>query len=109
MPSTPISITTLDDPRVGHYRKLKDKVLLMATGGVYEVTRLGVFSPEMVDRPELGAGEVGFLVAGIKKLEDAKVGDTITHKDRVAAEPLPGFREVKPMVFSGVYPIDSAD
>jgi GTP-binding protein LepA len=89
--------------------KLKDKVLLMATGGIYEVTRLGVFSPEMVDRPDLGAGEVGFLVAGIKKLEDAKVGDTITHKDRVAAEALPGFREVKPMVFSGVYPIDTAD
>src|SRR5436190_1497354 len=89
--------------------KLKDKVLLMATGGVYDVTRLGVFSPEMVDRPELGAGEVGFLVAGIKKLEDAKVGDTITHKDRVAAEALPGFREVKPMVFSGVYPIDTGD
>ena len=89
--------------------KLKDKILLMSTGGVYEVTRLGVFSPEMVDRPELSAGEVGFLVAGIKKLQDAKVGDTITHKDRQATEALPGFREVMPMVFSGVFPIDSAD
>jgi GTP-binding protein LepA len=89
--------------------KLKDKVLLVATGGIYEVTRLGVFSPEMVDRQELSAGEVGFLVAGIKKLQDAKVGDTITHKDRPTTEPLPGFREVVPMVFSGVFPIDTAD
>jgi GTP-binding protein LepA len=89
--------------------KVKDKVLLMSTGAIYEVVRLGIFSPEMIDRQELSAGDVGFVVAGIKKLQDAKVGDTITHKDRVTTEPLAGFREVKPMVFSGVYPIESGD
>ena len=63
----------------------------------------------MTDRQELSAGEVGYLICGIKTLADAKVGDTITHKDKPAAEPLEGFSEVKPMVYSGIYPIESKD
>ncbi len=88
---------------------LGERVKLMATGALYEITRLGVFAPEAVDRRSLSAGEVGFLVAGVKRLEDAKVGDTLTHKDRSATEPLPGFRVVKPMVFSGIFTVDSAE
>ena len=86
-----------------------EKVSLMATMAVHEVTRLGVFAPNPVDRTELAAGEVGFIIAGIKRLPDARVGDTVTHKDRPAPSALPGFKEVKPMVFSGIYPVESAD
>jgi GTP-binding protein LepA len=86
-----------------------ERVQLMATGATYEVTRLGVFAPDIVDREEMKAGDVGFLIAGIKQLTDARVGDTVTHKDRKAATPLPGFRETKPMVFSGIFPVDNAD
>ncbi len=86
-----------------------EKVRLMATGAQYEATRLGVFAPTAVDRDELSAGEVGFMVAAIKQLADAQVGDTITHRDRQADSPLEGFQEVKPMVFSGIYPVESAD
>ncbi len=89
--------------------RVGERVRLMASGSTYEVTRLGVFAPEAVDREELAAGEVGFVVAGIKRLADARVGDTITHRDRPADEPLEGFREVKPMVFSGVFPVDNGD
>jgi len=88
---------------------LGDRVKLMATGAVYEVTRVGVFAPEATDRKTLSVGEVGFLVAGVKRLEDAKVGDTVTTKDGAATEPLPGFRVVKPMVFSGIYPVESSE
>ena len=87
--------------------RLKEKICLMESGATYEVLRLGVFAPEMVDREELSAGDVGFLICGIKKLVDAKVGDTITHKINPALEPLPGFADIKPMVFSGIYPIES--
>ena len=86
-----------------------DKVILMETGAEYEINRLGVFAPEMVDRKTISAGEVGFLICGIKVLKDAKVGDTITHRNRAATESLPGFADIKPMVFSGVYPIESKD
>jgi GTP-binding protein LepA len=89
--------------------KLREKVVLMGTAAQYEVSRIGVFSPGPCDRAELGAGEVGFVVAGIKTLKDARVGDTITHKDRPASEPLEGFKEAKPMVFSGIYPVESSD
>jgi len=87
--------------------QLKEKICLMESGATYEVLRLGVFAPEMVDKQELCAGDVGYLICGIKKLADAKVGDTITHKNDPADEPLPGFADVKPMVFSGIYPIES--
>ncbi len=86
-----------------------DKVRLMATQREYEVIRLGVFSPEIMDVPQFSAGQVGFLCANIKELGDAKVGDTITHADRPAETPVPGFKEVKPMVFCGLYPSESAD
>jgi GTP-binding protein LepA len=83
------------------------RVKLMATGGHYEVEHLGVFTPraERVDR--LAAGEVGFVVAGIKKVADVAIGDTLTEARRPAPAPLPGFKEIKPMVFAGLYPVDA--
>ncbi len=86
-----------------------DKIQLMANRKSYEVLKIGVFSPHPVEVQELSAGEVGFVIAGIKVVRDAKVGDTITHLHRGAETPLPGFKEVKPMVFSGLYPVDTAD
>lgn len=89
--------------------RMNDRIRLMATGKEYEVLRLGVFSPEAKDVDVLAAGEVGFLCGSIKELGDAKVGDTITLAERLAAEPVPGFKEVKPMVFCGLYPSESDD
>ena len=86
-----------------------DTVRLMSTGKEYEVLRLGVFSPEPTDVKELFAGEVGFLCGSIKELGDARVGDTITHADRPAETAVPGFKEVKAMVFCGLYPTESED
>ncbi len=86
-----------------------DKIKLMATGGVYEVQKVGAFTPNPVSLDQLSAGEVGFVIAGIKVVDDAKVGDTITHLHNPAEMALPGYQEVKPMVFSGLYPIDAAD
>jgi GTP-binding protein LepA len=83
------------------------KVKLMASGGAYEVEQLGVFTPKPLVVAGLTAGEVGFVVAGIKKISDTKIGDTLTEEKRPAAEPLPGFKEVKPMVFAGLYPVDA--
>ena len=84
-----------------------DKVRLMATGAEHEVTELGVYTPFQRELPELGTGEVGYLAASIKSLQDAKVGDTLTLAKKPAAEPLAGFKEVKPMVFCGIFPTDS--
>jgi len=89
--------------------KLREKVVLMGTQAQYEVARMGVFAPDIRDKETLTAGEVGFIVAGIKTLKDARVGDTLTHKDRRAETALAGFQEAKPMVFSGIYPVDSKD
>ena len=89
--------------------KLGDMVRLMSTGKEYEVLRLGVFSPESTDVKELHAGEVGFLCGSIKSLGDARVGDTITLAANPATEPVPGFKEVQPMVFCGLYPSESDD
>jgi GTP-binding protein LepA len=83
------------------------KVKLMASGGSYEVEQLGVFTPKPIPVESLSAGEVGFVVAGIKKVSDTKIGDTLTDDRRPAREPLPGFKEVKPMVFAGLYPVDA--
>jgi len=83
------------------------KVRLMASGGAYEVETLGVFTPKPVPKDSLSAGEVGFVVAGIKKISDTKIGDTLTDDKHPAAEALPGFKEVKPMVFAGLYPVDA--
>ncbi len=85
------------------------KIKLMATGSVYEVSEVGVFTPKMVPVDELGPGEVGWVAATIKNIRDAQVGDTVTDAIRPAAEPIPGFRKVKPMVFAGLYPTVSED
>ena len=87
--------------------KPKDPLLLMASGAVHGCEHVGVFTPKSRDTDELSAGEVGFVIAGIKELKDAKVGDTITAANRRAAEPLPGFKEIKPQVFAGLYPVES--
>ncbi len=84
-----------------------DKVKLMAAGKSYEVLKVGAFSPQPVALESLSAGEVGFIIAGIKVVHDAKVGDTLTHLHSPTEKPLPGYQEVKPMVFSGLYPIDT--
>jgi GTP-binding protein LepA len=89
--------------------RVGDVVRLMSTGKEYEVLRLGVFSPEAKDVPQLQAGEVGFMCGSIKALGDARVGDTITLAANPAATPVPGFKDVKPMVFCGLYPTDSED
>nr|MBK7067171.1 elongation factor 4 [Deltaproteobacteria bacterium] len=86
-----------------------DKVYLMATQREYEVTEIGVFTPHPVALSELGPGEVGFLAANIRSVHDTKVGDTITHAKKRATEALPGYKEVKPMVFAGIFPTDSVD
>ncbi len=85
----------------------KDKVLLMATGAVHHCEQLGVFTPKSQTRTHLGAGEVGFVVAGIKELRDARVGDTLTSLPRAADKPLAGFKEVKPQVFAGLFPVEA--
>jgi GTP-binding protein LepA len=85
------------------------KIRMMATGATHVVERVGVFTPKGVTVPELGPGEIGFLTAGIKTVADCKVGDTITEEKRLAAEPLPGFKPVQPVVFCGLFPTDAAD
>jgi len=85
----------------------KDKLYFMATEAQQLCEQVGVFSPKSVQRSELRAGEVGFVISGIKELKAAKVGDTITTVDRKAAKPLPGFKEIKPQVFAGLYPVES--
>lgn len=88
--------------------KKGDKIQLLSTNRSYEALKVGVFAPVMVEVPQLAAGEVGFVIAGIKDVADAKIGDTITLLHRQCSQPLGGFKEVKPMVFSGLYPIDTA-
>jgi GTP-binding protein LepA len=85
----------------------KDKILLMATGASHLVEQVGVFTPKSRARDQLSAGEVGFVIAGIKELRDARVGDTVTHERKPADGPLPGFKEIKPQVFAGLYPVES--
>ena len=85
-----------------------DRIQFMATGRHYDVTEIGCFAPHPVSLPDLGPGEVGFVSAAIKSTEDTKIGDTVTLARRPAPGPLPGFKEVKPMVFAGLFPTDSA-
>ncbi|MCU1274350.1 MAG: GTP-binding protein LepA, partial [Bryobacterales bacterium] len=87
--------------------KVGQKIRLMQNGSVHEVDGLGYQSPKPIACDELAAGEAGFLFANIKTVSDAKIGDTITDNARPAAEPLPGFQEIKPMVFAGLYPVES--
>jgi GTP-binding protein LepA len=88
--------------------KKGDKIQLMSNRRSYDVLKTGVFAPGIREVPALSAGEVGFIIAGIKDVQDAKVGDTVTLLHNPCKEPLAGFKEVKPMVFSGLYPIDTA-
>ncbi|NCS74885.1 MAG: elongation factor 4, partial [Gallionella sp.] len=85
----------------------KDKILLMASGAQHLTEHIGVFTPKSQDREALRAGQVGFVIAGIKDLKDAKVGDTITHQQKPAAAALPGFKEIQPQVFAGLFPVES--
>ncbi len=87
----------------------KQKIRLMATNTVHLTEQVGVFTPKARPRPELSAGDVGFIIAGIKELKAAKVGDTVTLDANPASEALPGFKEIKPQVFAGLYPVESHD
>jgi GTP-binding protein LepA len=87
--------------------KPKEKISFMATGRSNLCEQVGVFAPQSTQRESLSAGQVGFIIAGIKELDSAKVGDTVTHALKPAAEALPGFKEVKPQVFAGLYPVES--
>ena len=83
------------------------RIRMMSSGRAFEVTRAGIFAPGPMEVTELKAGDVGFLMAGIKEVAETRIGDTVTTDDRPAAQPLPGFKPMKPMVFSGLYPTDS--
>jgi GTP-binding protein LepA len=87
----------------------KEKVRLMSTGAAYLCEQLGIFTPKARGKDSLEAGEVGYVTAGIKELRAAKVGDTLTHDAKPAAAALPGFKEVKPQVFAGLYPVESSE
>ena len=87
--------------------KLGEKIQLMETRRSYEVEEVGIFTPEMQPTTELRTGAVGYLIAGIREIDKAKIGDTITHHTKPTATPLPGYREMKPLVFSGLYPADT--
>ena len=87
--------------------RAKDRILLMSTGAVHLCEQVGVFTPKSQTRDRLSAGEVGFIISGIKELKAAKVGDTVTLADRPADSALPGFKEIKPQVFAGLYPVES--
>ena len=87
--------------------KPKDRILLMATGSQHLTEHVGVFTPKSQPREELSAGQVGFVISGIKELKAAKVGDTITLVNKPAAAALPGFKEVQPQVFAGLFPVES--
>ena len=85
------------------------KIRLMGTGATYDVDKVGVFTPKMVDVPQLGVGEIGFFTGSIKEVADTRVGDTITEEKRQAKDMLPGFRPAQPVVFCGLFPVDAAD
>ncbi|HWM43935.1 MAG TPA: translation elongation factor 4 [Burkholderiales bacterium] len=85
----------------------KDRILLMSTGAAHICEQVGVFTPKAKQKDQLAAGEVGYVTAGVKGLREAKVGDTITHEKHGAGAPLPGFKEIKPQVFAGLYPVEA--
>ncbi len=87
----------------------KQKIQMMSSGRVFQVDKVGVFTPKRLDKPRLGAGEVGFVIANVKEIDGAPVGDTITDAQNPAREVLPGFQKVQPRVFAGLFPIDSDD
>jgi GTP-binding protein LepA len=87
--------------------RIRDKILLMSTGAQHLCEQVGVFTPKSLVKERLAAGEVGFVITGMKELKAAMVGDTITLAERPAAEALPGFKEIKPQVFAGLYPVEA--
>jgi GTP-binding protein LepA len=87
----------------------KQKIQVMSTGRAFQVESVGIFTPKRSEQPSLSAGEVGYIIAGIKDLDGAPVGDTFTGADRPATEPLPGFQKIQPRVFAGLFPTDSDD
>ncbi len=89
--------------------KKGQKIRMMEAGATYEIERMGVFTPKMVETAELGPGEIGFINASIKEVADTRVGDTITDERKPCAEALPGFRPAQPVVFCGLFPVDAAD
>jgi len=89
--------------------KKGQKIKMMANDYVYEVDEVGVFNPEMIEIDSLDSGEVGYIIAGIKDVKNCRVGDTVTLAENPASEPLPGYKKVKPMVYSGLYPTDNSD
>jgi GTP-binding protein LepA len=89
--------------------KLKDRVKMMSNGTIHQIDRIGVFRPAMQKIDELGPGEIGFITASIKQVRDTRVGDTITHEKKGADTPLPGFKPSQPVVFCGLFPVDSAE
>jgi GTP-binding protein LepA len=120
-PDAPLQALIIDswfDPYVGVISlirvmhgslKRRDKFVIMSTGRVYQAEKVGVFTPKRTDSSSLETGEVGYVIAGIKEIDAAPVGDTITLADNKASEALPGFKEMQPRVFAGLYPISSDD
>jgi GTP-binding protein LepA len=100
-----ISLVRVVDGRIAP----KQKIQVMSTGRNFQVESLGIFTPKRSEQPGLSAGEVGYVIAGIKDIDGAPVGDTFTGADRPAAEPLPGFQKIQPRVFAGLFPVDSDD
>jgi len=94
---------------VDGYLSKRERILMMSTGATHELLEIGVISPEPKPADGLGPGEVGYLITGVKDVRQSKVGDTITAQNKGATEPLSGYKEPKPMVFSGIYPIDGSD
>ncbi|MBK1881916.1 elongation factor 4 [Luteolibacter pohnpeiensis] len=89
--------------------KKGQRVKLFATNKTYEVKEVGVFTPKMTARATLSAGDVGYVIANMKSADEAKIGDTLTDNTHPCPEPLPGYKEIQPMVFSGIYPVDASD
>jgi GTP-binding protein LepA len=89
--------------------KAKQKIRMMRTGGTYEVDKVGTFNPKLTEVDALGPGEVGYFVASIKEVGDTAIGDTITEERRPAEKALPGYKEVQPVVFCGLFPMDAGD
>src|SRR5690606_37237642 len=89
--------------------KKHQRIRMMASGAVYELDRVGVFTPKLIEVPELGPGEIGMFTASIKEVAETNVGDTITEDKKPTSTPLPGFRPAQPVVFCGLFPVDASD
>jgi GTP-binding protein LepA len=103
-----LGVVSLVRVKQGVLRK-RQKILVMSAGRTHQVDNVGVYTPKRLDTDMLAAGEVGFVIAGIKEIDGAPVGDTITAVDNPASKPLPGFKPIQPRVFAGLYPINSED